>query len=308
MKKTEAYGMIFNIQKFSINDGPGIRTVVFFKGCPLKCAWCANPESQEPRLQILWDSKKCIGCRTCVKSCPSLAIQDGTSGIVIDHRRCSGSGICSERGICIEKCPAHALKAEGERKSVDEIVRVVMQDEAFYEESGGGVTLSGGEASMQPEFAIALLRALKERNVHTAIETTGFASPAVFGRLLPYLDLLLFDIKHWDKEKHLEATGVSNAVILANMKFAIEQGKEVLPRLPVIPGYNDSAEDAAGFVRRLREVGAGRVQLLPFHQFGENKYRMLGKEYAFAHAKALHPEDLQDFRQVFLANGMDAFF
>ena len=308
MKKTEAYGMIFNIQKFSINDGPGIRTVVFFKGCPLKCAWCANPESQEPRLQILWDSKKCIGCRTCVKTCPSMAIQDGASGIVIDHRRCCGSGICSERGICIEKCPAHALKAEGERKSVDEIVRVVMQDEEFYAESGGGVTLSGGEAAMQPDFAIALLRALKERNVHTAIETTGFASPTVFGRLLPYVDLLLFDIKHWDKEKHLEATGVSNAVILANMKFAIEQGKEVLPRLPVIPGYNDSAEDAAGFVRRLREVGAGRVQLLPFHQFGENKYHMLGKEYAFAQAKALHPEDLQDFRQVFLANGVEAFF
>ena len=153
-----------------------------------------------------------------------------------------------------------------------------MQDEPFYEESGGGVTLSGGEAMMQPEFAVALLKALQERGVHTAIETTGFASPAVFERITAHVDLLLFDIKHWDEEKHKEATNVSNHPILQNMKYAISHGKEVLPRLPVIPGYNDSLDDAAGFVRRLQEVGAKRVQLLPFHQFGENKYRLLGKE------------------------------
>ena len=308
MKPNSAYGMIFNIQKFSINDGPGIRTVVFFKGCPLKCAWCANPESQEPRLQVLWDRQKCIGCHTCVKSCPTLAAQYKGTGIVIDHRRCSGSGVCSERGICIEKCPAHAVKAEGERKSVDEIVRIVIQDEPFYEESGGGVTLSGGEATMQPEFAVELLKALKERGIHTAIETTGFASPAVFERIIAYADLLLFDIKHWDEEEHKEKTGVSNLPILQNMKYAIDQGKEVLPRLPVIPGYNDRLEDAAGFVCRLQEVGAKRVQLLPFHQFGEKKYHMLGKEYAFTGVKGLHPEDLEEFRQVFLDNGIEAFF
>ena len=302
MKSSGKYGMIFNIQKFSLNDGPGIRTVVFFKGCPLKCTWCANPESQEPRLQVLWDRQKCIGCHTCVKSCPTLAVQCKGTGIVIDHRRCLGSG------ICIEKCPAHALKAEGERKSVDEIVRIVMQDEPFYEESGGGVTLSGGEATMQPEFAVALLKALKERGIHTAVETTGVASPAVFERIIAYVDLLLFDIKHWDEEKHKEKTGVSNLPILQNMKYAIDQGKNVLPRLPVIPGYNDSIEDAQGFVRRLNEVGTQRVQLLPFHQFGENKYHMLGKEYAHADVKALHPEDLQEFRQVFLDNGIEAFF
>ena len=308
MKSSAEYGMIFNIQKFSINDGPGIRTVVFFKGCPLKCTWCANPESQEPRLSILWDSRKCIGCRTCVKSCPALAIRDTGIGIAIDHHRCSGSGVCSEHGICIEKCPAHALKAEGERKSVDEIVRIVMQDEPFYEESGGGVTLSGGEATMQPEFAVALLKALKEQSIHTAIETTGFASPAVFERIIAYVDLLLFDIKHWNDEKHKKGTNVSHLPILQNMKYAIDQGKDVLPRLPVIPGYNDSLEDAMGFVERLREVGARRVQLLPFHQFGENKYHMLGKEYTFANVQALHPEDLQEFQRIFLHSEIDAFF
>lgn len=306
MKKN--FGMIFNIQKFSINDGPGIRTVVFFKGCPLKCTWCANPESQEPRLQIIWDSKKCLHCDTCVMSCPTLAIKNFEGKIIVDHKKCSGAGICSEKGICIEKCPGRALKAEGERKTVEEVVNVVMQDLPFYEESGGGVTLSGGEATMQPEFAIELLKALKEKNIHTAIETTGFTSPAIFQRIIEYLDLLLFDIKHWNEEKHKEKTGVSNVPILSNMKYAIDIGKEVLPRLPVIPAYNDSLEDAEGFVRRLNEVGAKRVQLLPFHQFGEKKYDMLGRDYEFSHTKALHPEDLKDFQKIFLNAGIDAFF
>lgn len=253
----QLYGIIFNIQKFSINDGPGIRTVVFFKGCPLRCGWCSNPESQEP---------------------------------------------------CIEKYPSRAPKLEGERRTVDEIMHVVMQDQPFYEESGGGVTLSGGEAMMQPEFAIELLKALKARGIHTAIETTGFASPAVFDRIVEHLDLLLFDIKHWDEEKHKAATKVSNAPILRNMKHAIAIGKDVLPRLPVIPNYNDSLNDALGFVKRLKEVGAQHVQLLPFHQFGENKYKMLGRGYAYAGMKSLHAEDLKDFQKIFVDNGIDAFF
>ena len=302
------YGMIFNIQKFSINDGPGIRTVVFFKGCPLKCTWCANPESQEPRLQILWDEKKCLHCENCVRSCPTLAVKNIDGKIFVDHKKCSGAGICSERGICIENCPAHALKPEGERKTVSEIMEVVLQDLPFYEESGGGVTLSGGEATMQAEFTIELLKALKAENIHTAIETTGFTSPAIFRRVAEYLDLILFDIKHWDETKHKEKTGVSNTPILQNMKYAIDIGKEVLPRLPVIPNYNDSTADARGFVGRLKQVGAKRVQLLPFHQFGENKYNMLGRDYEFTHVAGLHPEDLKDFQKVFIDDGIDAFF
>lgn len=296
------FGMIFNIQKFSINDGAGIRTVVFFKGCPLKCKWCANPESQEADMQILWDEKKCRHCDTCVMSCPESAIKNFDGEIKINRKLCSGCG------ICIEKCPAHALKAEGEKKSVEEILQVVMQDLPFYEESGGGVTLSGGEAMMQPEFAIELLKALKAEKIHTAIETTGFTSPEIFRRVIEHLDLILFDIKHWDEDEHKKGTGVSNIPILRNMKYAIETGKEVLPRLPVIPGYNDSIDDAKGFVRRLNEVGAKRVQLLPFHNFGENKYKMLGKKYSYAGIKALHPEDLEDFRKIFLSAGLDAFF
>ena len=259
-------------------------------------------------MQILWDAKKCLHCGTCIKSCPTLAVKNIDGKISVDHKKCSGAGVCSERGICIEKCPAHALKPEGERKTVAEIMEVVMQDLPFYEESGGGVTLSGGEATMQPEFAIELLKALKSKNIHTAIETTGFASPAIFRRIVEHIDLLLFDIKHWDETRHRDKTGVSNAPILQNMKFAIDAGKDVLPRLPVIPNYNNSIDDARGFVRRLREVGATKVQLLPFHQFGESKYSMLGRDYEFSHVKGLHPEDLTAFQKVFVDAGIDAFF
>lgn len=257
MMSAQLYGTIFDVQKFSLNDGPGIRTTIFFKGCPLRCGWCANPESQNP---------------------------------------------------CIEKYPALERKFEGELRTVDEIMSTVMQDEPFYKESGGGVTLSGGEAMMQPEFAIALLKALKAKGIHTAIETTGFAPPEVFNRIVEHLDLLLFDIKHWDEAMHEQGTHVSNAPILRNMKHTIAIGKEVLPRLPVIPNYNNSLDDARGFVRRLKEVGARRVQLLPFHQFGENKYKLLGREYAYAGVKSLHSEDLSDFQKVFVDNGINAFF
>lgn len=301
-------GTIFNIQKFSINDGPGIRTLVFFKGCPLACGWCSNPESQEPRLQIMWEPKECRHCQTCMRSCPSKAIEHVDGSIVIDHKKCSGSEGCSARRLCVEQCPAHALKSEGEHRSVEEIMRVIMQDEPFYAESGGGVTLSGGEPMMQPEFALELLRALKSKRIHTAIETTGFAPTEVFDRLIDWIDLLLFDMKHWDEARHRAATRVSNEPILRNMRNAIELGKEVLPRLPVIPNYNDSLEDARGFVRRLKYVGASRVQLLPFHQFGENKYRMLGRAYAFEGVRSLHAEDLTEFQKVFADAGIDAFF
>ena len=299
---TKKYGKIFNIQKFSINDGPGIRTVIFFKGCPLKCAWCSNPESQEMNFQIVWDEKKCRHCETCVKTCPTTAIKNFDGKITVNHKNCSACG------ICVKNCPARALKLEGEKKSVDEVMKIILQDLPFYEESGGGVTLSGGEAMLQHDFAIELLKALKEKNIHTAIETTGYVSNEIFAEVIKFLDLILFDIKHWDETKHKKKTGVSNVPILKNMKYAIDIGKEVLPRLPVIPNYNNSLDDAKKFSERLKEVGAKKVQLLPFHQFGENKYKMLGKNYEFTHVKGLHPEDLKDFQKIFLDNGIEAFF
>lgn len=295
-------GVIFNIQKFSLHDGPGIRTVVFFKGCPLSCKWCANPESQDTDIQILWDQTLCVGCGACIENCPEGAIKKSGRKLYIRHDRCRR---CL---ACVTDCPSHALKAEGKLRSVPEVLAVCLQDEAFYEESGGGVTLSGGEPLMQPGFALPLLKALKGRGIHTAVETTGCIAPEVFETALPWTDLILFDIKHWDEHKHKEGTGVSNRLILENMKHALALGKEVLPRLPVIPGFNDSPRDAECFALRLKEAGADQVQLLPFHQFGERKYEMLDRAYAYAGIPALREEDLEEFRRAFLSAGIHAFF
>lgn len=295
-------GIVFNIQKFSLNDGPGIRTVVFLKGCPLKCRWCANPESQSSKIQVLWDSSKCISCRGCVSSCGEGAISYEEGMIYIDEKRCTG---CLS---CVKNCPGRALKVEGEEKTVEEVLKVCLQDVDFYEESDGGVTLSGGEALMHPDFSVELLKALKEKGIHTAMETTGYAAPEVFRRVMEYVDYFLFDMKHWDEEKHMEGTGVSNQIILRNMKYAISQGKKVLPRIPVIPGFNESLKDAEGFVERLKEVGAGQAQLLPFHQFGEKKYDMLGKDYSYTDVAALHEDDLREYADIFRKRGISVFF
>ena len=249
---------ISNIQKFSLHDGPGIRTVVFFKGCPLRCTWCANPETQE----------KALGCLP----------------------------------------PTDGFDINGQLRTLEQVLAVCLQDRPFYEESSGGVTLSGGEPLLWPDFSLALLQALHNEGIHTALETTGFAMPQAFEKVANEADSLLFDMKHWDATRHRQGTGVENTQALANMKSAIAAGKEVLPRIPVIPGYNDSLADAAGFCRRLTEAGAKKAQLLPFHQFGEKKYSLLGRPYAFAGMPALHPEGLEPYRQAFLRGGVHAFF
>ena len=294
--------MIFDIQKFSVNDGPGIRTVVFFKGCPLRCRWCSNPESQSNRIQIMWNKEKCLGYGTCEKVCPQKAIDFSYGNVFIRQNDCDGCG------ICVSNCRAHALSIAGTWKTVEEVLQVCRQDQPFYEESGGGITLSGGDPLYYPDFSIALIKSAKAEGIHTAIETTGFASPAVFDRVTSHPDLLLFDMKHWDEEKHIQGTGISNQLIMENMKRAVADGKNVLPRIPVIPGYNDALADAEGFCHRLQEVNLTRVQLLPFHQFGENKYIMLNQEYAYSDSPTLHAEDLEAYQKVFKQNKIDAFF
>lgn len=295
-------GVIFNIQKFSINDGPGIRTVVFFKGCPLHCKWCANPESQLAKIQILWDKKKCLHCHHCLEICLVKAISLKDDNIFIDTNKCT---LCKQ---CINTCPQKALTSEGEIKTVQQVLDIVLQDEVFYEESDGGITLSGGEFLMQTQFAEELLIAAKEKNLHTCCETTGFCTPEKFQHIIQYIDYILFDLKHWNSQKHLEGTGIDNKLILANMKYAISMGKTVLPRIPVIPKFNDSLEDAKKFCEVLHDVGSNQCQLLPFHQFGENKYHLLNKKYAYENQPALHREDLQDYLQIFLDNDIHAFF
>ena len=294
-------GTIFNIQKYSVNDGPGIRTVVFFKGCPLRCRWCSNPESQSAKVQILWDHKKCIHCLHCMQICPVKAISNTDDRIRIDHGKCIG---CQK---CVRECPGYALTSEGETKDIQEILDVVLQDVAFYEESGGGITLSGGEVMVQPDFAAELLKAAREEGLHTCIETTGFTSKETFSKVIENVDYILMDMKHADPVKHRNGTGVSNEIIIENMKYAISTGKQVLPRIPVIPGFNDTVEDAEKIADLLLETGADRCQLLPFHQFGENKYELLGLEYEYKNENAYHREDLEDYLKIYTDKGIKAF-
>ncbi|WP_334259022.1 glycyl-radical enzyme activating protein [Faecalicoccus pleomorphus] len=295
-------GLIFNIQKFSIHDGPGIRTTFFLKGCPLRCKWCANPESQSANVQILWDQKKCVHCLQCVKSCMHQAISCREGEIHIDEELCQG---CLN---CVSTCLQSALSNEGETKEIEEIVRIALQDKDFYEESDGGITISGGEGMSQPDFLKELVKELKKHNLHLAIETTGYIPKETFHELAPLFDLLLFDVKHYDTNRHFEGTGVHNEQIINNLKWAFHQGLEILPRIPVIPSFNDSIQDAAGFASLLTEIGLKKVQLLPFHQFGERKYEMMHKEYAYKNVRALQKEDLTEYQNEFIKKGLDCFF
>lgn len=295
-------GIIFNIQKFSIHDGPGIRTTVFFKGCPLKCAWCSNPESQLNKVQILYDKHKCTHCLTCINTCKQQAISLVDNQIKIDFDKCQG---CLQ---CINNCPNNALSHEGKYQDVDEIVEICLQDQDFYEESNGGVTISGGEGMAQPEFLKLLVSKLKEHNLHVAIETTGYIDSETFKQLAPMFDLLLFDVKHYDSNKHYEGTKVHNELIITNLKWAIANNINVLARIPVIPEFNDSLNDAQCLSELLNSINIHKVQLLPFHQFGEKKYELLNKTYSLKNKKALHPEDLKDYQKIFLDKGINCFF
>ena len=296
-------GMVFHIQKFSLHDGPGLRTTVFLKGCPLRCKWCANPESQSTRTQILYDRKKCLHCGTCLRSCKAGALKMDEDGYIhVLHEKCQACLTCT--GLC----PGGALTSVGEEKTVQEVMDLCLQDLPFYEESGGGVTISGGEGMMQPDFVEELVMALQEKHIHTAIETTGCVGEEVFHRLAPLFDLLLFDVKHWDSGAHQKGTGVGNEMILKNLRWAKEKGLTILPRIPVIPGFNYSEEDAKGLSSLLVSLGFTRVQLLPFHQMGERKYEFLEREYSLEGGKPLHQEDCLWYQEIFTKAGLDCFF
>lgn len=286
-------GIVFNIQRFSIHDGPGIRTIVFIKGCPLRCLWCSNPESQDPRPVLMFMQKKCISCGTCEEVCPLKAISFGTSPYPIIDR-----SICDNCGKCTDACCTEALYLEGKSRTVEEVMAEVVKDRAFYNNSGGGLTLSGGETLAQPTFAYALLATSKDQGLHTAAETTGFAQPEVLLKIVSKLDLVLYDFKHFDPVRHQAKTGVDNALILSNLKMLCEMKIPLVARIPIIPGFNDSLADAAGFGRILSEFKVEEVNLLPFHQMGEHKYDLLGMDYAYHGVKSLREESLIEYRQA----------
>jgi pyruvate formate lyase activating enzyme len=294
-------GQILHLQRLSTEDGPGIRTTVFFKGCPLRCAWCHNPESISGRMQTQWFAVRCIGCKTCVESCPNGCLTLLDDGMHIDRDRCQACGTCAEA------CPSGAMEALGKSLSVDELLVGLLKDRAYFEQSDGGVTLSGGEPTFQPEFAKALLRGLKEQGLSTALDTCGLTSKQVLARLLPYADLVLFDLKLIDDAQHREFTGHSNARILKNLLFIRDHIREhgtpaqLWVRTPLIPGATDSDENLLCIGRYLAEHLNGmlsRWELCAFNNLCRDQYARLGLEWAFASTPLMTAEELAHCEQV----------
>lgn len=274
-KENEPVGVVVRIQRFSLDDGPGIRTTVFLKGCPLACQWCSNPETQNPQVEIIWSKNLCDPeCDDCIASCGKKALRRIEGEIHVDPIRCT---LC---GRCIEACRKKALSKVGELCTVSSVVKEVKKDKAFYEKSGGGVTISGGEPLHQAEFAREIAQRCFDDGISVALDTCGFADWASFAGIAPFVNLYLFDIKHMDAVAHKELTGVDNTVILGNLGRISDLGTPIILRMPVIPGINDSDENLealADLARRTKNVTC--VHLLPYHKLGVGKYESLGLKY-----------------------------
>ncbi len=268
----ELTGLVFNIQKFSTEDGPGIRTTVFMKGCPLRCPWCSNPEGMARIPELLPSKRKCISCKRCEEACPTGAISFQNDMRELDW------ALCSACLACTEDCPSGALEASGEYKTVDETFGIVERDRDFYETSGGGVTVSGGEALLQWAFVRDLLEKCQEAGFHTALDTTGYCAWENMEQVLRHTDLVLFDVKHTDSDRHKEKTGVPNEQILRNLQRAVRMTK-VWMRVPVLPGFNDSEPNMRATAELAARVGVEKVCLLPYHDWASEKYYRLGRCY-----------------------------
>lgn len=295
-------GCIFDIKKYSINDGPGIRVTVFFKGCPLRCAWCHNPEGISPKVQKMYNSAKCIGCRACVTACPEGACTLTDAGIVTDLARCTACGTCAE------VCPTTATEMSGRMVTVDEVLAVVDRERVFFEHSEGGVTISGGEPLQQPEFLLALLKALGQRGIHRAVDTTGLASSHLLLEVARHSDLFLYDLKLINSARHRQWTGVANERILDNLKLLAESGAEINIRIPLVAGVNDDLENIEQTASLVADLAGPRkrVNLLPYHNIMTNKYLRLGSDYQGAGMGEPSPASLTRIIAQFAKEGIEA--
>lgn len=294
--------LIFDIKRYAINDGPGIRLAIYFKGCPLRCRWCHNPESISPQRQKLFTATKCIGCGECVKACPQQALSITDAGIVTDHGRCN---LC---GTCAAICPTLAMEISGEEKSITELLEIIERERHLFDQSGGGVTLSGGEPLLHPDFVLPLLDECGQRDIHRAIDTCGHVSTDILLTTAQHCDLFLYDLKLMDSARHKQYTGVGNERILANLTALATTGAAIQIRIPLIAGVNTDAanmEATAAFVAGL-DGPKKDVALLPYHDIATHKYTKLGSDYQAQELAAPHQDDMDRAIACFAAHGLRA--
>ena len=285
-------GIIFNIQRYSIHDGPGIRTTVFLKGCPLNCWWCQNPESQTDKQEMIFWEDRCIGCALCSINCPSGAISMKDGKPVTNRNECIMCGKCSRI------CPARAREIMGSKVSADDVIKEIEKDLIFYEESGGGATFSGGEPLSQSEFLGALLDGCKEKKIHTAVDTSGYIPWKILERLNSKIDLFLYDLKIMDDKRHKKYTGVSNNLILENLKKLCLVHHNIFIRFPIIPGINDDDQNIREMGEFLSSLKIAQINLLPYHFMGIDKYKRLERIYKLADIHSPSKEKLSDISTI----------
>jgi pyruvate formate lyase activating enzyme len=294
-------GLIFNIQKYSVHDGPGIRTTVFLKGCPLNCPWCHNPEGISREREIIVMENRCIGCRECRLACRFGAVIPGYGSLPARNE------VCDLCGACVDACPTEARRIVGREMSVTEVLRHVMADQVFYEGSGGGVTFSGGEPLSQPEFLRTVLEACRAEGLHTAVDTCGLASLDHLRAIAPFTELFLYDLKFIDDAKHRRYTGVSNALILSNLEALGRMHQRIWIRVPVIPGINDGEDDLKATARFVVDLpGVLQVNLLPFHRTGLPKNTRLAREHGMEDVPGPSPAAMARALDIFLSHGLMA--